>query len=134
MKSAYFAAALLLGGTAMAQTYAPAPITSTPIVEPDATVVTPTTTIAAQVPAGPVVAPDNSNPELDARGIPVISDPAVAPPGFNQPAGVNGMGGPLVDASQPPATQPATQDYPPCSRTITDKCVQTYERGVRRGR
>jgi hypothetical protein len=25
-------------------------------------------------------------------------------------------------------------DYPPCSRTVTDSCVQTYERGVRGSR
>ncbi|HEV2818215.1 MAG TPA: hypothetical protein VGW40_13465 [Allosphingosinicella sp.] len=116
MRSVLFAAALLCGGTALAQDYS-------------TTTTTTTTTEATQVPAGPVVAPSNANPERDARGIPVISDPAVSPPGFNQPAGTNGMGGPLVDPSQPPAPQPATQSYPPCSRTITDHCVQTYERG-----
>jgi len=26
----------------------------------------------------------------------------------------------------------STANYPPCSRTVTDSCVQTYERGVRR--
>lgn len=118
MRLALFAAALLCGGAALAQddtTVAdPAPL-------PEVT--------TTQVPNGAVVAPSNVNPELDARGIPVISDPAVAPPGFNQPAGMNGMGGPLVDASQPPAAQPATESYPPCSRTVTDHCVQTYERG-----
>ena len=116
MRSALFAAALLCGGAALAQ---------------DDTTTT-TTTTTAQVPAGPVVAPSNSAPERDARGIPVISDAAVSPPGFNQPAGMNGMGGPMVDPSQPPAPQPATQSYPACSRTVTDHCVQTYERGVRR--
>ncbi len=70
--------------------------------------------------------PSNASPELDARGIPVISDPATVPAGFNAPPG---MGGPMVDASQPPAPQPATENYPACSRTVTDNCVQTYERG-----
>ena len=32
-----------------------------------------------------------------------------------------GTGGPL-----------ATTDYPPCSRTVTDRCIQLYERGVAR--
>jgi hypothetical protein len=116
MRSVLFAAALLCGGAALAQ-------------DDTTTTTTMTTATTTQVPNGPVVAPSNSNPERDARGIPVISDPAVSPPGFNQPAGQNGMGGPLVDPSQPPAPQPATQSYPPCSRTITDHCVQTYERG-----
>jgi len=118
MRSVIFAAALLCGGAALAQDYSTTTTTTTT-----------TEATTTQVPNGPVVAPSNSNPERDARGIPVISDPAVSPPGFNQPAGQNGMGGPLVDPSQPPAPQPATQSYPPCSRTITDHCVQTYERG-----
>ena len=117
MKSALFAAALLCGGAAMAQDYS--------------TTTTTTTTTAA---TEQVVAPGNTAPELDARGIPVISDPAVAPAGFNQAPGMNGVGGPLVDPSQPPAPQPATETYPPCSRTVTDNCVQTYERGVRKPR
>jgi hypothetical protein len=29
---------------------------------------------------------------------------------------------------------PAAGSYPPCSRTVTDSCVQTYERGTRRSR
>ena len=42
----------------------------------------------------------------------------------------------LVSASPPPSgagagsqTDPAA--YPPCSRTVTDHCIQLYERGVR---
>lgn len=31
-------------------------------------------------------------------------------------------------------TGQAMTEYPPCSRTVTDRCIQTYERGVRRGR
>ncbi len=72
--------------------------------------------------------PSNSSPERDARGIPVISDPANVPAGFNNPPG---MGGPMADPSSPPASQPATESYPACSRTVTDNCVQTYERGRR---
>lgn len=49
-------------------------------------------------------------------------------------AAVAGLG--LVSAS-PPAKGPdngpreARRHYPPCSRTVTDRCIQLYERGVR---
>jgi len=109
MKSVLFATAILFAGAAAAQT---------------TTYQTTTTTTATSQ----VAQPSNASPELDARGIPVISDPATVPAGFNAPPG---MGGPLVDASSPPAPQPADQTYPACSRTVTDNCVQTYERGRR---
>jgi len=112
MKAAIFAAALLFGSAAIAQD--------------DGKMQADTSAMP-----GHMVAPGNTAPEHDARGIPVISDPATAPAGFNEPAGV---GGPLVDASQRPAMQPATEDYPACSRTVTDNCVQTYEVGSRRRR
>lgn len=43
--------------------------------------------------------------------------------GSSMPAGAQytGTGGPLE-----------TSDYPPCSRTVTDRCIQLYERGVHR--
>ena len=110
MKSVLFATAILFAGAAAAQT---------------TTYQTTTTTTATSQ----VAQPSNASPELDARGIPVISDPATVPAGFNAPPG---MGGPMVDASSPPAPQPATENYPACSRTVTDNCVQTYERGRRR--
>lgn len=40
----------------------------------------------------------------------------------------------LVSASPPPAETragAAAGDYPPCSRTVTDRCIQLYERGVK---
>ena len=78
---------------------------------------TTTTTLAAASPA--VIQPSNANPELDARGIPVISDVAYVPPGFN---GVGGaMGGP---------SEGTDETYPPCTRERTDNCIQLYERGV----
>jgi len=110
MKSVLFATAILFAGAAAAQTTT-YPTTTT------------TTTATSQV-----AQPSNASPELDARGIPVISDPATVPAGFNAPPG---LGGPMVDASSPPAPQPATETYPACSRTVTDNCVQTYERGRR---
>lgn len=108
MKSALFAVALCLGGAALAQD----------MQQPQ----------SAQ---GQVVAPGNTAPQRDARGIPVISDPAVAPPGFNQPPQVGGTGAP---ANATPAPMADNGPTPPCSRTVTDNCVQTYERGVRRPR
>ena len=108
MKTLALTVALLFAGAAAAQTTtepAPAPA-------PAATAQT--------------VAPDNSNPERDAHGIPVISDAATVPAGFNNPPG---MGGPLVDASAPATPQPSTDTYPACSREVTDNCLQKYERG-----
>jgi hypothetical protein len=47
-------------------------------------------------------------------------------------AAIAGLG--LVSASPPAATAPAQggMAYPACSRTVTDNCIQLYERGVRR--
>ena len=82
------------------------------------------------------VAPANDSPERDARGIPVVSDPATAPTGTNQtvtvPAGATVTVAPNQQAAF--ATKPADQEYPACSRTVTDNCVQSYERGARRPR
>ncbi len=120
MKSALFAVALLAGGAALAQDY---PTDTTSTVPPVETAMP----AAAPVATGTQVSmPGNTNPELDARGIPVISDPANVPAGFNMTPGI---GGPLVDASSPPPTEPATESYPACTREITDNCLQTYERG-----
>ena len=118
MRSLLFAAALLTSTAAISQTT-------------DQTVPPPAPADSA---TSPVVMPDNSAPRIDNNGTPVISAPAVAPPGFNQAPGMNGVGGPYVDPSQPPAPMTATGDYPPCSRTVTDHCIQTYERGVRAAR
>ena len=67
-----------------------------------------------------VVQPSNADPEHDARGIAVISDPAFVPPGYN---GVGGgaMGGP---------SEGTDESYPACTRETTDNCIQLYERGV----
>ena len=108
MKSALFGALLLLPvSAATAQVVGPPCCTGAP---------------------ASTVAPGNTNPETDARGIPVISAPAVAPAGWNQPYGT----GTPAPASQPAPSMGAATDLPPCSRTVTDRCVQTYERGVRR--
>ena len=86
---------------------------------------------AAVAQSGQTSAPDNSAPQRDARGIPVVSDPAEVPAGANQntpvPPGATFV--PNPNQQQVLAPRPATEDYPACSRTVTDNCVQTYERG-----
>ena len=79
------------------------------------------------------VAPANDNPERDARGIAVVSDPATAPAGTNEAVTVQ-PGAQVVanpNAGAAFATQPSTENYPICSKTVTDNCVQSYERGAR---
>jgi hypothetical protein len=66
-----------------------------------------------------VVQPSNADPERDARGIPVISDVAFVPAGFNGSSG--GVGGP----------DESNESYPACTAQVTDNCIQLYERGVR---
>ena len=126
MKSVIFAIALLSGTAALAQTDVAQP--------PEDTV---TMTTASPTTTGQIAMPSNAAPERDARNIVVISDPAVVPAGYNgTPAPLNGVGGPLVDPADTAATgEPAaTPDasYPACTRTVTDNCVQTYERGRHR--
>lgn len=71
-------------------------------------------------------APGNNAPERDARGIPVISDPAQVPAGWNEAPRPGGTG---AAPNATPPTSAATENYPICSRTVTDNCVQSYERG-----
>jgi hypothetical protein len=91
---------------------------------------------AAFAQGGQTVAAGNQAPERDARGIPVISDPAQAPAGTNDmvtvPPGAVYTPNPNQAAAFAP--QPATETYQACSRTVTDNCVQTYEGRSRRAR
>jgi len=60
---------------------------------------------------------------------------ATAPAGVNQaPPADAGTTVPAPGQQAAFTPRPAAGEYPPCSRTVTDSCVQTYERGVRRGR
>ena len=103
MKPLIFAAALLTAGAACAQTPVP---------------------------------PANTAPERDSRGVPVVSDPATAPAGANQPLPALPPGAvgarPIRTCAPLSRPQPSTGEKPPCSRTVTDNCTQTYERGARR--
>jgi len=112
MKTLIFAAILTIGGAAIAQ---------------DETA----QTAPADPAAGQTVAAGNSAPERDARGIAVVSDPATAPAGANAPA-PTGPAVPAPNQAAAFATQPSTGEKPPCSRTVTDNCTQTYERGAGR--
>ena len=97
-----------------------------------ATTTTTTTTTLASAASPRVVHPSNANPERDALGIAVISDPAIVPGGYNGFAGTagTGMGGPLVDPATGETIEAADDSYPPCTATVTDNCVQTYEVGA----
>lgn len=144
MKTTALAVALLMSGAAIAQTTTYTTTTTQPELDVDADVdiqpdgdldvdadvdvdnevvttthtnVTHGTTLAA---SNAVVQPSNANPERDARGIAVISDPAVVPSGWNGTVST-GMGGP-IDGDD--------DSYPACTATVTDNCIQTYEVGI----
>lgn len=127
MKSALFAAALLIGSAAGAQTAEFAAYdgdgAATAAWETEGGAAMPGAVFGA---TGHVVEPDNSNPELDARGIAVISAPAVVPAGWNGTE-ADAMGGPLLDAATGETV--AEVDYPACTAMVTDNCVQIYEKG-----
>jgi hypothetical protein len=101
MKTMIFAAALVASSAALAQT------------------------------TGETQAPANTAPERDARGIPVVSDPAEVPAGANQatPIAPGSVFTPNPNQAQVFTPRPSTENYPACSRTVTDNCVQSYERG-----
>jgi hypothetical protein len=138
MKTAAFATALLIGAAA----FAPSAASAMPYAGDGAATaawetdgagmpadVQPGVTLATAVAAtDSVVQPSNASPERDARGIAVISASAIVPAGWNGVVGTGeAMGGPLLD----PATGEPMADttaYPACTRTVTDHCLQTYER------
>jgi hypothetical protein len=136
MKTVAFAFALLLGGAALAQTGLTAydgDGAATIAFETDAGAagMAPAATLAGAVSAdgAQLVLPGNAAPELDARGIPVVSDPATVPAGWNGTSAGAATGGPLLD---PVTGEPVAEaDYPACTRAVTDNCLQTYEKGRR---
>lgn len=149
MKTIMMAAALMLGTAAVAQTTTPEEETDTTTTEttttttttqpasaPDASTSIPPPMTTAPAPgnmstmgtgSGQTVAPGNTSPETDARGIRVISAPAEAPAGYNQGARTVPAGTPMPTVAAP--TPSASGPLPPCTRTVTDRCTQTYERG-----
>lgn len=118
MKTAAFAAALLLSGAAVAQTSQ----TNDDMSQTDQPVAMTHSTSQdmSMTASGATVQPSNADPERDARGHAVISAPAMVPAGWNGTTG-SAVGGPVEQAPD--------SAYPPCSASVTDNCVQTYERG-----
>ena len=105
----------------------------------DAAVTTPDPVMTATDPAAtalprpdatnPIVQPSNANPEEDARGIPVISDAATAPAGFNQPATVARPESAARSSTRPPRRRHSRRPrLSALLADVTDNCVQTYER------
>jgi hypothetical protein len=93
------------------------------------------TAAVAQQPSGRTV--DDQSQSTGPRGITQQgTDPegmGVAPPGTNEPVNVVPGAQVVLNPNQAAAfaTQASTTDYPACSKTVTDGCVQTYERGTR---
>ncbi|MDT9597510.1 hypothetical protein [Sphingosinicella rhizophila] len=147
MKSAALAVTLLLSSAAIAQTVQPetalTPDTSTammphdsvdsvehtmmPTTAPEAVAQQPMMTTHVSSTTARIVQPSNADPETDARGIKVISAEAMVPAGWNGQAGI-AEGGPLLDPVTGEAMAP--DNYPACSATVTDNCLQSYERGL----
>jgi len=75
----------------------------------------PVDTLAGELGGPSMTAATNGDGVIDASAGEIAD--AAAPAG----AEYTGMGGPLEEV-----------DYPPCSRTVTDRCIQLYERGVHR--
>lgn len=127
MKTFMFAAALLMGGTAVAQPAdAPQP---PPEAQPDTGNTNP-------MPDG-----GNAQPDAGSAPEPMPQQPMESAPMQSQQAPMaRPMASPGGDMTTAPsgatgfATRPATENYPACSRGVTDNCVQTNERGSRRGR
>ena len=105
MKATFImAASLLVGTAALAQDATPAPSTATPL------------NATAPTPPAPPAATTAPAPDMSA---PAATAPA---PDMNSPAVTTGA---QASSVAPPA--PDTSNYPPCSATVQDRCVQTHE-------
>ena len=132
MKAAALTIALLMSGAAFAQTDGTVIANDGDAVaiaayeaDPASDAITDQTVLAS--PGVQVVQPSNAAPERDARGIAVVSDPAVVPAGFNGTVVGAAMGGPELN---PVTGEPvAAASYPACTKSVTDNCLQRYERG-----
>jgi Ni/Co efflux regulator RcnB len=52
----------------------------------------------------------------------------------DDPSQSTGPRGVTQQGTVPDGQTGANREYPPCSRTVTDGCIQTYEKGVRSSR
>lgn len=74
-------------------------------------------------------APKGDGPSVDDMGVTVVSSAATAPAGANQAFAPAPGAQIVIDPAKQAAVftpVPATQAYTPCSKTVTDGCVQTY--------
>jgi len=113
------AAALSIGGVAYAQD-----TTTTTTTTTDTTTAAPT----GVDPNGPGVPPGSG---VTQQGT-VPNGQGTPPPGTNEPAPPAPPGTAVVpDPNQQAAFAPqaGSSDDPPCSKTVTDHCTQTYEHG-----
>lgn len=119
MKTLLFAAALSVSSFAFAQSAAPSSTTQ------------PAAQDAAQPSGQTVNDPSQSTgPQGVTQQNTVPNGQATAPAGTNQGVTTDTS----VSQSAPFTPRPAAGEYPPCSRTVTDACIQTYEKGVRASR
>lgn len=118
MKSLIFAAALMLGTASIAQD------TMQDTTQPSGdTVDDPSQSTGPEGETQQGTDPNGmATPPADANQAPMTTSQPMAP--APQPGMMSNM----------PAPQQAMAEYPPCSKTVTDRCIQTYERGMRRSR
>ena len=137
MKTLFFATAICMSGIALAQG------TTNQDMNTSATQGTNNQAMDMQRTTPPTGAdPDGTDP--NGPGVPPGdgitqqgTDPegrASPPMGTNQMPMGPGMAVPSPNQQAAFTPRPAMTEYPPCSRTVTDNCIQTYERGVRRSR
>lgn len=116
MKSIILAAALSVSGVALAQTATPTQDTAQSVTTTQTTTQPMATT---QTSAQPTTT-TQTTPQPSGQ---TVDDPSQS----TGPRGVTQQG--TVPSGQ--SSGASGGDYPPCSRTVTDSCIQTYEKGVR---
>lgn len=136
MKALLFAAAISVSGIAIAQNTSSQDTNTTATQGTDTQDADTTTTEDTAQPSGQTV--NDPSQSTGPQGVTQQgTDPsgqATAPAGTNQAPMGTGMAQPMPNQQASFAPRAAAGDYPPCSRTVTDACIQTYERGVRRSR
>lgn len=126
MKTLFFAAALALSGAALAQT-------GNTVNDPDQSSGPRGVTQQGTDPNGEACTPPGYN--AGSGGYPPCSGAIGGSTASGGMAGTGGAmsgtgtGGAMADSG---AGASMASSMPPCSRTVTDRCTQTYERGGRR--
>jgi len=136
MKTLILASALMLGGAAVAQTThsshasgAQQPATTQPsgtatgTMSQDTAQGTGAMTQPMSQPSTGTGTMGDTKGTMNDPGTGMMNDTGTGTMSGTGNTGMTGVGGPGE-----------ARNYPPCSRTVTDSCIQTYERGVRRPR